>query len=215
MNQHFEPLGIYARGFIDSAQALFERADEPRGLVDFAFYPAAYCLRHGIELFVKQMCIYTAYEAEDPQLLYAPSHDLKQNWDAIRGNVENNAYEAGRSLDCWGEQNMREHFESVELAIENLHLMDPSGQLFRYPERLKINKKQGTRTRTTQSPPFEAVDLGAWGTVCANCLEAVTMLLAHAEEVVSDLARRRGHLPLDFHDLVMGISQPETSHDAT
>lgn len=41
MNQHFEPLGIYALAFLDSASALFRRADKGDGLVDYAIYPAA------------------------------------------------------------------------------------------------------------------------------------------------------------------------------
>jgi len=32
MNQHFEPLGIYALGFLDSAVALFARANTGHGL---------------------------------------------------------------------------------------------------------------------------------------------------------------------------------------
>jgi len=35
-------------------------------MVDDAVYPAAYCLRHGLELLVKQMSIYVAHELEDP-----------------------------------------------------------------------------------------------------------------------------------------------------
>ena len=62
MNQHFEPLGIYALGFLDSAVALLSRADSGAGFVDFAVYPSVYCLRHGLELFIKQMSIYVAYE---------------------------------------------------------------------------------------------------------------------------------------------------------
>jgi len=42
-NRYAEPLGIYAEGFLDSAAAIFERAEESRRLVDFAFYPGAYC----------------------------------------------------------------------------------------------------------------------------------------------------------------------------
>src|SRR5262249_12355999 len=71
-NPHFEPMGIYASGFLDSAAALFARADRGEGLVDFAFYPAAYCLRHGLELFIKQMTICVAYELHDETLLYDP-----------------------------------------------------------------------------------------------------------------------------------------------
>ena len=52
-NKRSEGLGVYAVAFVDSAVALFGRANDGRGLVDFAFYPAAYCLRHGVELFVK------------------------------------------------------------------------------------------------------------------------------------------------------------------
>ena len=55
VNRASETVGIYALGFLDAAVALFERADEGQGLVDLTFYPAAYCLRHGLELLAKQM----------------------------------------------------------------------------------------------------------------------------------------------------------------
>lgn len=84
MNQHFERLGIYALGFLDSASALFRRAEEGTGLVDYAIYPAAFCLRHGLELFIKQMSVYAAYETNNPGLLYVPGHELEEAWLPVR-----------------------------------------------------------------------------------------------------------------------------------
>lgn len=203
MNQHFEPVGIYALGFLDSAQALFQRADDGRGLVDYAFYPAAYCLRHGIELFVKQMSIYVAYELADQKLLYAPNHNLDKTWKKIRDTVQWATSEAAHSLTAWGEEDMRHQFDVIDSTLQRLHDLDPRGTLLRYPEFVKPQKGEKPRERTAQPPPFESVNLGDWAGISGACLGAATLILGHAKESADTVARRRGHTSFGFHDLTI------------
>lgn len=206
MNQHFEPVGIYARGFLDSAHALFQRADEGRGLVDFAFYPAAYCLRHGIELFVKQMTIYVAYAMADEELLYAPDHDLEANWKKVRAAVEWTAGEAAASLTSWGEEDMMHQFDVIDSTLQDLHDLDPRGTLLRYPEFVKKSKADKPRERIATPPPFDVVNLGDWKGISGACLTAAMLLLSHASEAAEEVACRRGHTPFGLQDLTIGPS---------
>lgn len=204
MNQHFEPVGIYALGFLDSAEALFRRASDGHGLVDFAFYPAAYCLRHGIELFVKQMTIYLAYELLDQDLLYAPNHNLDENWKKIRSIVDSTTTEAAYSLTSWGEEDMCHQFDVIDSTLQQLHELDPRGTLLRYPEFVKPQRGEKPRERITHPPPFEVVNLGDWAGISGACLQAASLILGHAKESQDEVAHRRGHTPLGFHDLAMG-----------
>jgi hypothetical protein len=203
MNQHFEPVGIYALGFLDSAEALFRRASDGHGLVDFAFYPAAYCLRHGIELFVKQMTIYLAYELVDQDLLYAPNHNLDENWKKIRNMVESTTSEAACSLTSWGEEDMCHQFDVIDSTLQELHDLDPRGTLLRYPEFVKQQKGEKPRERVDQPPPFDVVNLGDWAGSSGACLQAASLILKHAKESLDEVARRRGHKPFGFHELAM------------
>jgi len=198
MNQHFEPVGIYALGFLDSAEALFRRASDGHGLVDFTFYPAAYCLRHGIELFVKQMTIYLAYELVDQDLLYTPNHDLDGNWKKIRNLVESTTSEA-----AWREEDMCHQFDVIDSTLEDLHELDPRGTLLRYPEFVKPQKGEKPRESVPQPPPFDVVNLGDWAGTSGACLQAASLILDHASESLDEVARRRGHPPFGFHDLAM------------
>lgn len=201
MNQHYEPLGIYAEGFLDSAAALFNRAVRGEGLVDYAFYPAAYNLRHGIELFVKQMSIYVAYEHRDPARLYAPGHSLADAWKEIREDVYG-----------WGqytppEESFQDHLDVIDSVLEDLHELDPSGTLFRYPEFVRAEKGTKPRIRKDEPPPFNVVNFRDWASTADAVLESVRTVLYVAEESASFLAEQRGDPPIHFQKTVMARPQ--------
>jgi len=198
-NQHFEPLGIYALAFLDSASALFRRADEGIGLVDYAIYPAAFNLRHGLELFIKQMSIYAAYEMKDRALLYLPGHGLEQAWQSVKEYVTDIV-----DHDYSGERDEAlSHLDVVTTTIEELHEMDPRGTLFRYPEDVKDVKKKKPRARTDQPPPFDMVNLADWAAISASTFDAVQYLLNNGHDRAESLAHQRGDPPIHFHETVM------------
>lgn len=207
MNQYFEPLGIYAHGYLDSACALFDRADKGRGLVDYAFYPAANCLRHGLELFIKQVSVYAAYELREPDLLYPHTHSLNQAWQPVSEHVRALAEEQIYSPTSEPSTDWHHQVDVIESVVEDLDELDPRGNLLRYPERLE---KSGEHRRLVhQPPPFDAVNLSDWAATSTATAEAVLTLLNLMSERVSHIAHRRGDPPIRFHETTRG-QKPST-----
>lgn len=202
LNKNDETLGCYSLGFLDSAVALFKRADAGLGMVDLAFYPAAFSLRHGLELFIKQMSVYLAYEMRDPSLLYKKLHGLKEVWDAIRGHVQEQGREAACGSSGWAAADIPHHLDVVESLILTFHEIDPAGTLFRYPE--NVFNKNGERTLLDTHVPFDLVNLSDWSAISSATLEAAQLLLGFADDRATWVANRRGDVPRNFHQLVLG-----------
>lgn len=211
-NKFFEPMGRYALGCLDAALGLFERANADRGYVDYAFYPAAQSLRHGLELFIKQMTIYIAYEMRRPDFLYERGHDLQEQWNAIRDWVRSNFQEAALRVG----DDPRHSLEVVEALISEFHRLDPKGTLFRYPEDVVVrekrvmgesDKKEKTRRLVETPVPFDSVDFDEWARAAREALGAAQEILYHAAEHAAEIAYRRGHHAFNFHRLAMGETQ--------
>lgn len=204
MNQHLEPVGIFAIGFLDSAAALLRRADNGAGMVDYAIYPGIYTLRHGIELFLKQMSIYLAYEAKDPSLLYVPGHQLPDAWRAISAEMARLADLLQFDPDFSDVLSAREHLDVLADTIDRLHELDPNGQIFRYPEWVSAPERK-PRTRRDQPPPFDMVSLRDWASIAEAVFEAAKCFLAYGRERATSLAAERGDPPIHFHETVMNL----------
>jgi len=198
-NKVSEGLGVYAVAFLDSAVALFGRANDGHGLVDFAFYPAAYCFRHGIELFVKQISIYVAYELRDPRLLYEVGHGLSDPWKRVAESAE-------WIVNDWstGSAELRHSLDVVNTAIEDVAELDAGGNLFRYPEFVKNANAAANkpRTRVDTHVPFDSVNLADWHATAAATLSAAQSLLYEWSERANDLRAVRNDLPGPLSDLV-------------
>jgi len=200
MNQHLEPLGIFALGFLDAAAALFDRADQGAGLVDYAIYPAAYCLRHGLEVVIKQMSIYVAYEMSDPRLLYVPGHGLKDAWLRIDNDlIEIVEDEQDRNPQSTG---IVEQCKSLIAIIDELDALDPKGTLFRYPEEVQTSRERA-RALVDRPPPFQEVNLSDWAKRARSAFDSAQALLSMAYSRAADLAQERGDPPIHFHETVM------------
>lgn len=197
MNKHFEPVGIYALGYLDAAAGLFDRADKGHGLVDYAFYPAALCLRHGLELFIKQISIYVAYEMTDPALLYKPGHRLGQEWGKLKEFVGDLIRSSSPGED------LQSHLDVIDSVIEDLDELDPTGTLFRYPEDVTAEKSGKPRTRQDRPPPFDTINLTDWASTARSVLTAAQLLLYDARDRAGALASQRGDPPIHFHDTTM------------
>jgi len=171
-------MGIrYARA--DSAAALFERANRAHGwahgLVNFAFYPAAYCLRHGLELFIKQMSIYLAYKAADPTMLYGRGHSLEEAWARIRDHVREHSDIVACSVGEWCDHDVPHLLDVIESLVQQLHELDPDGTILRYAEHVRGRGPE--RQVTPQPPPFDLVNLDDWAAMSSAALRAATVLL--------------------------------------
>lgn len=197
-NQHFEPVGIFAVGFLDSSAAILRRADKGVGMVDYAIYAGIYTLRHGIELFIKQMSIYIAYELRDPSLLYVPGHGLAKAWKGISAELASLV-----ELDLESSESQA-HLDVIDSVIEQLDEIDPKGQIFRYPEWVSTKTP---RERIDQPPPFEVVNLGDWASTAEAVLEGAIHLLYVARERTAALAEQRGDPPIHFHATVLNMPQ--------
>jgi hypothetical protein len=170
-------------------------------LVDFAIYPAGYCLRHGLELFMKQMSVYVAYERRDPALLYKLGHRLEEPWSAFKELARN----AHRGLWDPGVE-MEHHFDVIDSVIEDLSELDERGVLFRYPEDVK-EKKNKPRSRTGQSLSMDLVHFGDWSATADAVFEAAQMILWTAGEATGILANHRGDEFVNLHDFVIAMEQ--------
>jgi hypothetical protein len=197
-NKQSETVGVYAVGFLDAAVALFERANDEAGMVDLTFYPAAYCIRHGVELLVKQLGIFVAYEQRDPALLYEPDHDLSTAWEPIKAHVE--------ALTEWpfGDTELPGHFCVLTGMVEQLHELDERGVLLRYPEFVKRANATNPRRREDTHVPFDDVNLKDWLATARATLASAQALLHSLGTRADDLRNQRGEAPRAFADLVAG-----------
>lgn len=194
-NNISEGLGIYAVGFLDGAVAIFSRANAGRGLVDCATYPGAYCLRHGVELFVKQMSVYVAYVLRDPDLLYVPVHSLEKVWATLVKSVDWHA-------DEYRGEDLRHRVDVINGMVADLEELDARGTLFRYPEFVERAKADQPRTREDTRVPFERVNLDDWTAMAEATLTAAQLLLSDWDRRASDLRMFRGDPPGPLADLV-------------
>jgi hypothetical protein len=197
----WDALGSYSVGFLDAAVALFDRAKSGTGLVDCTFYPAAYCLRHGVELFIKQMSLYAAYEMRDKKLLYTPNHDLAAAWKLTRPYVED---VAERAAEFEPEIDHVHHFHVIESMVEELHELDARSTWLRYPEFVRTDKKTGERIgRADTFMPFNVVHLGDWHAKAEATLEAVQDLEDEGSDRTGILRGERNEYG-NIADAVMG-----------
>jgi hypothetical protein len=118
----------YGQGFFDGARAIVDAAKTMKIPVDVAIYPAAFAYRHGIELYLKcflaELTIFTGIDVKP---------------EKNRGIMEY----VGRIKDMLSKSNAKiadpEQVALVASIIKDFDQIDPTGQVFRYPEDIKGN----------------------------------------------------------------------------
>lgn len=118
----------YGKGFFDGAQEIIVAVKERNGIVDLLVYPICFSFRHGIELYVKAL-VMTASKFNESKRVYRKNHSINQYWDMI---VEEFAKLDNRIID-------KTEIEIAGDIIADFVQIDPTGQVFRYPEDLKGN----------------------------------------------------------------------------
>lgn len=118
----------YGEGFFEGAKQIVAAIKRGEWTIDILIYPATFCYRHGIELYVKHMLKELA-AYNNSSASYQKTHKLQDNWQSVV--VE--ALNSGLSF-----------FDFTELSIANDIIdefcqIDPTGQVFRYPEDIKGN----------------------------------------------------------------------------
>jgi hypothetical protein len=198
INKSDETVGIYAIAYLDAAIHIFEH-----GVCDFAPYPAMFCLRHGLELFVKQISVYRAYELRDKTLLYQTGHGLLKGWSDVKEHVVETCCSGytGFSDDVSAEQ-----IDELDTLIEELHRVDPKGTLFRYPE--EFSKGKG---RVDTHFPDDAVNLNDWRATAEytlNTCQAIEFCLGTRCGLIGPSPRRHAQ---SLYDIVMDMPDERNS----
>jgi hypothetical protein len=118
----------YGEGFFEGAKKVVAAIKRGEWAIDILIYPACFSYRHAIELYVKYLLKeLSAYNKSG--VTYEKTHQLQDNWKLLT----NEATKSGL-----------EFFNPVELStagdiIEDFCKIDPTGQVFRYPEDIKGN----------------------------------------------------------------------------
>ncbi len=118
----------YGKGFFDGAQEITKAVQNGNSMVDLLVYPICFSFRHGIELYVKAL-VQTASKFNGSRRVYQKNHSIDEYWKMIAEEFEKfddriiDKSEIGIAADI----------------IADFVQIDPTGQVFRYPEDLKGN----------------------------------------------------------------------------
>lgn len=118
----------YGKGFFDGAQEIVIAVKERNGTVDLLVYPICFSFRHGIELYVKAL-VQTASKFNGSKRTYQKNHSIDEYWKMI---VEEFDKLDDRIID-------KTEIGIAGDIIADFVQIDPTGQVFRYPEDLKGN----------------------------------------------------------------------------
>lgn len=116
----------YGEGFFRGGNAIVEAVVTGGATVDLAIYPAAFAFRHGIELYLKQLLI-DLIAFNGSKVAYAKNHGIEKYWRLVvaeMGKVEGEVFDPADVKVAAG-------------IIGDFCQIDPTGQVFRYPENLK------------------------------------------------------------------------------
>lgn len=118
----------YSKGFFDGAQEIAVAIKERNGIVDLLVYPICFSFRHGIELYLKAL-VQTASNFHGSNNTYRKNHSIDEHWKII---VEYFDKLDVRIID-------KAEIGIARDIIADFVQIDPTGQVFRYPEDLKGN----------------------------------------------------------------------------
>ncbi|MGH7872997.1 MAG: hypothetical protein ACREQO_12355 [Candidatus Binatia bacterium] len=120
--------GAYGEGFFEGGFQIINAIKRGEWTIDILIYPAAFSFRHGIELYLKHMV--HLFDEIANSGAYTTTHSLQDNWSVFDRQAI--ASKIGS-------------FDPLELSIakdiiDDFCNIDPTGQVFRYPEDIKGNK---------------------------------------------------------------------------
>lgn len=121
-------LASYADGFFDGGHAIVKDVLNGNFKVDVLVYPAAFSFRHGIELYLKHFYqLLAEWNHTSPD--YPKNHTIQALW----GHISAGLTKLGKL------KNVDKIARAGELIAAFCEI-DPSGQVFRYPEDIKGNR---------------------------------------------------------------------------
>lgn len=118
----------YGRGFFEGGSLIVAGARAMKAPVDIVVYPAAFAFRHGIELLLKHL-VQRLLVFNEASVSYKRNHGIMDLFDL-----------AAEQLAV-----ARDVADPVEISLARdiiaaFNEIDPTGQVFRYPEDLKGNR---------------------------------------------------------------------------
>lgn len=119
----------YGSGFFRGAKEMVAGVYQDRFIVDTAVYPIVFCYRHGIELHLKYL-LQLSSSVTRTHTSYARNHKLQDNWAA---------FAKACTSASWPFVNKTELSMAGDI-IDEFCEIDPTGQVFRYPEDIKGNQ---------------------------------------------------------------------------
>jgi hypothetical protein len=114
-------MGLYASGFQDGADELFKALQEHGHSQDLLVYPLVYCLRHAVELSLKQVIRAGRQLHDEPSQDFPDGHSLSTLWATCRPLLKR----------IWEEEEPT--YQAVEATVSSLSQIDPTNDGFRYP----------------------------------------------------------------------------------
>lgn len=118
----------YGQGFFDGARAIVDAVKTMQIPVDVAIYPAAFAYRHGIELYLKcflgELITFTGIDVKPEK-----NHGIMDYVELIKDTLSKSAAKIADP----------EQVALVASIIKDFDQIDPTGQVFRYPEDIKGN----------------------------------------------------------------------------
>ena len=125
---------VMADGFLEVAERTCARLATNDGSPDAEIYVALTNVRHGTELFVKYMVVFTASIIDvDSNEKVRPGHNISKNWELVLTNLE------ALAPDIHG-HSFGENVSAFTRFITEIEQWDLDGQTFRYPEDRKGNR---------------------------------------------------------------------------
>jgi hypothetical protein len=119
----------YGKGFFDGAQEIINAVKNGNVYVDLLVYPACFSFRHGIELYLKAL-VKCAAELNQSKREYQKNHSIDEYWSIL---VEEFGLFSDKVLD-------KSDIAVAAKIIADFVQIDPTGQVFRYPEDIKGNR---------------------------------------------------------------------------
>ncbi len=135
---------VYDYGFRRAAELLISSLRSERHGQDALVFPVVYCLRHAVELALKEV-IRTGRDLIDEPGDFPDSHSLTDLWNTCRPIL----------VTIWPSD--KGSLASLGTTIRYLDTLDPLGEGFRYPV---TTKRGGTRT-SSLDPELKRLDLRA------------------------------------------------------
>ena len=120
--------GAYGEGFFEGGFQIIEAIKRGEWTIDLLIYPATFSFRHGIELYLKHMV--RLFAEKSGASTYKKTHTLQDNWSEFESQATATNHSAFNAHELL----------IAKSIIDDFCNIDPSGQVFRYPEDLKGNQ---------------------------------------------------------------------------